>query len=91
VTGPLLTPFPPSLAITLDREFAMKTKIVTGITMLLIALPALADEAVAAAVPKFDGDPTALIVSAALFVGMIGGFFFYLWRKDSGDKKSGAE
>ena len=69
----------------------MKKKLVSGITMALLALPALADEAAVAAVPRVEADPTALIVSAALFVGMIGGFFFYVWRKDSADKKSGNE
>lgn len=74
-----------------EREFAMKKKLVSGITMLLMSLPALADEATVAAVPRVEADPTALIVSAVLFVAMIGGFFFYLLRKDSADKKGGAE
>lgn len=69
----------------------MKKKLVSGITMLLMALPALADEATVAAVPRVEADPTALIVSAVLLVGMIGGFFFYVFRKGNSDKKGSAE
>lgn len=69
----------------------MMKKIVSGITMLMMTLPALADEAAVAAVPRVEADPTAMIVSAALFVAMIGGFFYYLFKKDSAEKKGGSE
>jgi len=49
--------------------------------MLLAALPATADEAVAV-VPQADSDPTALILFAVGFVGMIAGFLAYIWRKE---------
>ncbi len=60
-----------------------------GIAMMLAALPALAEEA--APPPRIEADPTALIVSAVLFVGMIGGFFFYVWWKDKAASKQGGE
>lgn len=75
------------LFITVEREFAMKLRLVSGFMMILAALPVLADEAVVAAVPRGDTDPTALIVSAALFFGMIIGFLMYVFRKgNAGDK-----
>ena len=60
-------------------------KFVSGILLLLLTLPALADEAIHA-VPKVETDPTALIVCAVLFVAMIGGFFAYVMRKDRSDQ-----
>lgn len=72
---------------TVEREFVMKRKLSSAVTMFLAALPALADEAVVAVVPKGDTDPTALIVSAVLFFGMIIGFVIYVFRKsNAGDK-----
>jgi hypothetical protein len=49
--------------------------------MLLAALPAMADEAVVV-VPQADADPTALILFAVGFVGMIAGFVAYIWKKE---------
>ena len=73
---------------TVEREFVMQRKLASGVTMFLAALPAFADEAVVAVVPKGDSDPTALIVSAVLFFGMIVGFVMYVFRKgNAGDKK----
>lgn len=63
------------------------SKLVSGVLMLLATLPAWADEAAVAAVPRAEADPTALIVSAALFFGMIGAFVGYLWWKDQASKK----
>jgi heme/copper-type cytochrome/quinol oxidase subunit 2 len=60
-------------------------KIVSGILLLLMTLPALAEEAIQAA-PKIDTDPTALIICAVLFVVMIGGFFAYIAWKDRRDQ-----
>ncbi len=64
-------------------------KMLSGITMLVLSLPAFADEAVVAAVPKVEADPTAMIVFAALFVALIGGFLYYLSKNDAADKKKG--
>lgn len=73
---------------TVEREFAMKSKFALVLVMYLMSLPVLADEAVVAAVPKGDTDPTALIVSAVLFFGMIIWFFVHVFRKgDSGKKE----
>jgi hypothetical protein len=41
----------------------------------------MADEAVAV-VPQADADPTALILFAVGFVGMIAGFVAYIWKKE---------
>ncbi len=64
-------------------------KIISGITVLLWSLTALADEAVVTAAPKVDADPVALIVCVVLFVGMIGGFAAYVWMKDRAGKAAG--
>jgi ABC-type long-subunit fatty acid transport system fused permease/ATPase subunit len=62
------------------EEFVMN-KIVSGMMLLLTALPVLADEeAVVAAVPKVEADPTGLILFALVFVGMIGAYAFVIWR-----------
>ena len=63
--------------------------IISGITLSLMTLTALADEAAVTAVPKLDTDPTALIICAVLFVGMIGGFAAYVWMKDRAEKAGG--
>ena len=60
-------------------------KIVSGIPLLLMSLPALAEEAMHAA-PKVETDPTALIICAVLLVGMFGGFFAYIAWKDRRDQ-----
>ncbi len=67
----------------------MKT-LVSGFTLLLTALPALADEGTVAPPPRVEADPTAMIVSLVLLVGMIGGFVFYVWWKDRNGKKNDA-
>ena len=41
----------------------------------------MAEEAVAV-VPQADSDPTALILFAVGFVGMIAGFVAYIWKKE---------
>ena len=64
-------------------------KIVSGITLSLMTLTALADEAAVTAAPAHNTDPTALIVCAVLFVGMIGGFAAYVWMKDRAEKAGG--
>lgn len=56
-------------------------KFVSGMLLLLMTLPVLADEAIHA-VPKVDADPTALIICAILLVAMFGGFFAYMLWKD---------
>lgn len=67
------------------------SKHVSGLLMLLAALPVWADEAAVTAVPRAETDPTALIVSAVLFFGMIGAFVGYLWWKDQASKKKAAK
>ncbi len=58
-------------------------KIISGITLLLMALPALADnEAVTAAVPRVDADPTGMILFALVFVGMIGAYAYVIWKSE---------
>lgn len=64
-------------------------KIVSGISLSLMTLTALADEKAVTAAPVLNSDPTALIVCAVLFVGMIGGFAAYIWIKDKADKAAG--
>ncbi|MEN9783614.1 MAG: hypothetical protein RJA24_957 [Pseudomonadota bacterium] len=56
-------------------------KAVYAVMLWLAALPVLADEAVVV-VPQGDADPTALIVFAVLFIGMIAGFAGYIWMKE---------
>jgi len=56
-------------------------KTVFALMLWLAALPAFADEAVVVA-PQVDTDPTALIVFAVLFIGMIAGFAGYIWMKE---------
>lgn len=60
-------------------------KIVSGMLLSLVMLPALAEDAIHAA-PKIDADPTALIICAVLLVGMFGGFFAYIAWKDRRDQ-----
>ncbi len=57
------------------------SKIFSGITCFLLACPAFADEAPLPP-PAVDADPTALILFAVVFVGMIGGFGAYIWWKE---------
>ncbi len=69
----------------------MKSKFASAVLMFLVSLPVLADEAVVAAVPRGETDPTALIVSAVLFFGMIIGFVVYVFRKGNSGKEDRAE
>lgn len=52
------------------------------VVSLLLTVPVFADEAQPVALPPVDADPTGLIVFALLFVGMIGGFAWYIWAKE---------
>lgn len=63
-------------------------KLYAGAFSALMVMPAFADEAAPVAAPPVDADPTALILFALLFVGMIGGFAAYIWVKER-DKKKG--
>ena len=56
-------------------------KAVYAVMLWPVALPAFADETVVVA-PQVDADPTALIVFAVLFIGMIAGFAGYIWMKE---------
>lgn len=60
-------------------------KFVSGMVLLLMSLPVLAEEAMHA-VPKVEADPTALIVCAVSLVAMFGGFFAYIAWKDRRDQ-----
>ncbi len=57
-------------------------KIISGITLSLVSLAALAQEAIVPEVPQVDSDPTAMIIFAVLFVGMIGVYAFVIWRNE---------
>ena len=86
-----LYPVQGALFTTVEREFAMKKMLASGVMMFLVSLTALAGDAVVATVPRSDTDPTALIVSAVLFFGMIIGFVVYVFRKGNAGDKSEAE
>jgi len=58
----------------------------SGLTLFLLALPALAEDATVPPPPQIDANPMALILFALVFVGMIGGFAAYIWAKER-DKK----
>lgn len=60
-------------------------KFVSGMVLLLMSLPVLAEEAMHA-VPRVEADPTALIVCAVSLVAMFGGFFAYIVWKDRRDQ-----
>jgi hypothetical protein len=65
-------------------------KIIPGISLLFAPLFAFAQEAAEAPIPSAaDADPTALIVCAVLFVGLIGIFFGYVWMRERKNKKDG--
>ncbi len=61
-------------------------KLVSGISLMLPALPALADEAVAVTAPQVDANPMGLIIFAVLMVAMIGGYVGYIWMKERANK-----
>ena len=58
-------------------------KVISAMTGLMMTGVALADEAPLPP-PTVDADPTALILFAVMFVGMIGGFGAYIWWKERG-------
>jgi len=68
-----------------EQEHAMK-KLISGISLMLPALPALADEAVAVTAPQVEANPMGLIIFAVLMVGMIGGYVGYIWMKERANK-----
>ncbi len=45
-------------------------------------LQALAEDAIVPVVPQVDSDPTAMIIFAVLFVGLIAGYAYVIWRKE---------
>ncbi|MDP2397135.1 MAG: hypothetical protein Q8M53_02115 [Burkholderiales bacterium] len=55
---------------------------------MLLTTPVFAEEAKPAAMPPVDADPTGLIVFALLFVGMIGGFAWYIFVKERAKAKA---
>lgn len=62
-------------------------KAVSALMLFLAALPVFAEEAAVVA-RQVDADPTALIVFAVIFVGMIGGFAGYIWMKERAKKSA---
>lgn len=57
-------------------------KFVSGLLMLLMTLPALAEDAVVLPAPQVDADPTGMILFAVVMVIMIGGYGWYIWAKE---------
>jgi len=66
-------------------------KIVAGLTMLLMTLPAIADDEVIVAAPRVDADPTGMILFALFFVGLIGVYAFVIMRGERKKKKDGVK
>ncbi|MDH4150268.1 MAG: hypothetical protein OEW79_09635 [Betaproteobacteria bacterium] len=62
-------------------------KIVAGLTTLLMALPAIANDEVVVATPRVDADPTGMILFALFFVGLIGIYAFVIMRSERKKKK----
>jgi len=63
-------------------------RIVIAAWSLLAAKQVLADEAPAVVAAPLDADPTGLIVFALVFVGMIGGFVYFIWNEERKKAKS---
>jgi len=61
-------------------------KIVSGLMLFLLALPALAEDAAVLPPPQVEANPMGLILFALVFVGMIGGFAAYIWVKERAKK-----
>jgi hypothetical protein len=64
-------------------------KIVSGLMLSLLALPALAEDAAVMPAPQLDANPMGLILFALVFVGMIGGFAAYIWVKERNKNGTG--
>ena len=65
-------------------------KLISGISMLLLTLTVLAaDDEAAAVAPRVEADPTGLILFALVFVGLIGGYAYVIWRSGQKKKDSG--
>lgn len=64
-------------------------KLVSGIMMCLMSLPALAvdDESAAVVVPQVDADPTGMIVFAVVLVGIIAYYGYVIWRAEQKRKR----
>ena len=63
-------------------------KILSGIPLFLMSFLAYAIEDVAAPPPINEHpSPMGLIVFAIIFFGMIGGFFFYMWKNEQKRKE----
>lgn len=65
-------------------------KTISGISLLLAALPVWAQEAAEVPIPSAaDASPVAMIVFAVLFVVLIAGFFGYMWLQARKEQKDG--
>ena len=64
-----------------------------GSALFLSLLPFLAYAAVQEAAPPSaaDASPWGMIIFVILFVGMIVGFFVYMWVKDRSQKREGGQ
>jgi hypothetical protein len=62
-------------------------KLSAGVS-LMMAMSARANEAAPVAAPPVDADPTGLIIFALIFVGMIGGFAWYIFVKERAKSKT---
>lgn len=61
-------------------------KLISGIPLLLMTLPVLASDEPAAVVPQVEADATGLIIFALVFVGLIGGYAYVIWRAEQKKK-----
>jgi hypothetical protein len=73
---------------TADEESAMR-HLFAAIVSLMLTAPVFADESQPVVLPPVDADPTGLIVFALLFVGMIGGFLWYIVTQERAKARSG--
>ncbi|MBI4194162.1 MAG: hypothetical protein HY526_03680 [Betaproteobacteria bacterium] len=60
-------------------------RILTAVCVFLAPFLALAD--VSTSSPPVETDATGLVVFVVLIVGMVGGFFWFIWSKEKNAKK----
>ncbi len=64
-------------------------KLFSAITLMLMSLPVLAvDEETPVTAPQVDADPTALILFACVFVGLIGYYAYVIWKSEQKKNRS---
>lgn len=57
-------------------------KLFAAIPLFLMSLPVLAQADAVAVAPQVDSDPTGMIVFALVFVGLIGGYAYVIWKAE---------